>query len=206
MKKLKKRFSLAIAFIMLLGLFSGYAAVSSNAILTVRSGVQIDLTDWKIAPSGHLTVGETEYPLTAGLPAAVPTAAAATAGATADWVDAKAPGTVVGALLDAGKYDGLLGNTDVYYDANMTKIPFTDFAKPWWWRTNVDIPASESGKKVTLTFKGINYTGRIWVNGQELSNVNIHITDIKELQNRTGTFPIYSYLTPTLRSPFLTIN
>ena len=162
----------------------------------------IPLEDWKIAPSGHLTVDTTNYPLTPGLPAEVNRAedACDPANPLTDWVDAKAPGTVAGALLDAGKYDALFtarsGNPDVYFDANMTKIPFTDFAKPWWWRTSVDIPLSNVGKRVTLTFNSINYVGRIWVNGHEVSNEYTNITDIREVQNRTGAFP-YTYSSPT---------
>ena len=164
-------------------------------------GSIVPLEDWKIAPSGHLTVDTTNYPLTPGLPAEVTTAEDAydPANTLSDWVDAKAPGTVLGALLDAGKYEALFtersGNPDVFFDANMTKIPFTDFAKPWWWRTSVDLPVSKVGKRVTLTFNSINYVARIWVNGNEVSNANTNITDIRELQNRTGAFP-YTYTSP----------
>jgi len=198
MKRIKKTLSLFLSFVLLIALTGNL--VMTSGISSVQAGSEIELVDWKIAPSGSLTVGTTNYPLTAGLPAIAPDATAALASSMADWVDAKCPGTVAGALLDAGKYDQVFmaasGDTDVYFDANMTKIPYTDFAKPWWWRTGLDIPQSENGKKVTLTFKGISTVGRIWVNGQELSNKNYNISDIREVQNKTALNP-NTYTTPT---------
>ena len=203
MRKSSKILSLCIVFALIFGTISSLAVLPVAAAAVGDGGTTIALEDWKIAPTGHLSVGETEYALTKGLPAEVANAADAynPNNPLADWVDAKAPGTVAGALLDAGKYSELFkdasGETDVFFDANMTKIPFTDFAKPWWWRTSANIPQTERNKKVTLTFKGINYVARIWVNGHELVNVNNHITDIRELQNRTGTFPEYTYSAPS---------
>ena len=107
------------------------------------------------------------------------------------WLKAAVPGTVLGALCDAGAYDALFapapaGVKREYYADNISKIPFKDFSQPWWYSTGFELPEGMAGKRVTVTFKGINYVGEIYVNGVKLENKNINVTDESELLNTYG--------------------
>ena len=139
------------------------------------------LTEWKIAP----TSGDTHT----YLPALNDDAAvAAPTFQTDNWIDAAVPGTVLGNLLDAGVYDDLFesnnnGEKDVFFSDNISKIPYIDFEHPWWYSTNFVLPADQAGKQVNLNFQGISYVGEIYVNGHKLSNENINITDVTDLQD-----------------------
>lgn len=144
----------------------------------------MQLTEWKIAPAisaktpvlkaiavsdADEIVKSVDYP-------------------TSDWLNAVAPGTVLGNLVDEGVYDDLFepdndGKTDVYFNDNLSKIPEDDFDNQWWYSTDFTIPSSEKGKRVTLTFKGISYTGEIYVNGTKVINKYINITDEDFLNN-----------------------
>ena len=109
----------------------------------------------------------------------------------AGWLKAAVPGTVLGALCDAGTYDALFapapaGVKREYYADNISKIPFKDFSQPWWYSTGFEIPEGMAGKRITVTFKGINYVGEIYVNGVKLENKNINVRDESELLNTYG--------------------
>jgi hypothetical protein len=159
-------------------------------------------------------------PLTAGLPATEPLTSGAAICApgynATGWVDAVAPGTVLGALLDAGKYDGVFaegpgaGEKDVWYGDNLARIPFTDFQMPWWWRTSFSVPQTEAGKRVTLSIKGLSYTGDIYVNGQQLKNKDINVKEFKELWNQNanaGTSPYaFTALTGTTNNNYSSVT
>ncbi len=135
-------------------------------------GYSLRLKDWKISTSDgkvDADVAKADYD-------------------TSGWTGAKVPGTVLGALLDAGKYDSLFtanaeGKKDVFFSDNLSKIPFADFDKPWWYSTSFSLPSDQIGKKTTLTFKGISYVAEIYVNGQKLENKNITIKDENLLKN-----------------------
>lgn len=165
---------------------------------------QAELTEWKIAPSAAGT--------TCGLPAIDDWNV--DAADTEQWIDAVVPGTVLGNLLDAGIYNDLFeensqGEKDVFFSDNMSKIPMSDFDDPWWYATQFELPVLKDGSYVNINFKGISFTGEIYVNGQKLSNKNISVTSEQELQDDlsvlgTGegfadpnsTTPINSSLTP----------
>ncbi len=42
--------------------------------------------------------------------------------------------------------------------------------KPYWYRTNFDVPATDKGKHIQLIFKGINYRADVWVNGKQIAD------------------------------------
>lgn len=107
---------------------------------------------------------------------------------TADWIKAVAPGTVLGSLVDEGVYDYLFepdndGKINVFFNDNLSKIPEDDFDHQWWYSTDFSIPSSETGKRITLTFKGISYSGEIYINGTKVINKYINITDEDFLKN-----------------------
>jgi exo-1,4-beta-D-glucosaminidase len=57
-----------------------------------------------------------------------------------------------------------------FYSKNLQNMPREPFDTPWWYRTNFTLPASEQGKQVTITFKGINYKANIFVNGVQIAD------------------------------------
>ncbi|MCL1809806.1 MAG: discoidin domain-containing protein [Clostridiales bacterium] len=147
-----------------------------------------NLTAWKIAPSGRTTLAA-EFPSLPQLGA--DDGAIAASNSTKGWVAATVPGSVLGSLLDEHLYDFAFapnndGECDPYFDDNMLHISRSDFEKPWWYSTDFTLPESEAGKNVMLTFKGINYTADIYVNGVKVVNKNLNITDEDELKNRIG--------------------
>ncbi|MCL1808993.1 MAG: dockerin type I domain-containing protein [Clostridiales bacterium] len=121
---------------------------------------------------------------------------------TSDWIDAVAPSTVLGNLIDAGVYDDFFmdrnGTTDEWFNRQFTAIPASDFQGPsgslitgnarWWYSTDVEIPASEAGKKVTLSIGGMSYEGDLYVNGERVYNTYTNITEKEQLWNA----PIWS--------------
>ena len=205
---LKKVYCAMLCLTMLLALLpvSSFGQVYKNS-----PSYTLKLEDWKIAPSAT-------FGLTEGLPIAPAndTAAITPSYDTSDWCEAKAPGTVLGALVDAGKYDSLFianneGEKDVMFSDNITRIPEADFASPWWWTTDFTIPASEFGKKITLTFKGISYAAEVYVNGVKVDNTNLNIKNAQEVKNRRGDgsstglnsnpLPPYTYVDVTNNAP-----
>lgn len=42
--------------------------------------------------------------------------------------------------------------------------------KPYWYRTNFQVPATDKGRHFQLIFKGINYRAAVWVNGQQIAD------------------------------------
>ena len=161
--------------------------VSAQVTVTKNSpSTTIQLNEWKIAPSVD---GAMHF----GLPV-VPENSDPALMSDDGWLPAVAQSTVLGNLIDAGMYDHLFvenadGKKDVYFADNMSKIPFDDFLTPWWYSTQFTLPASEAGKNVLMTLKGLNYYAKIWVNGKELSNELINVTSEDELLNRYPALP-----------------
>jgi len=158
--------------------------VALTACSTEKTTFPLQLTEWKIAPATSAT--------TPGLHAIAVTdndnAISKATYSTSKWLKAKVPGTVLGNLVDNRVYDYLFepdndGKKNVYFNENLSKIPPEDFDNPWWYSADFALPAKESGKRVTLTFKGISYTGDIYVNGTKVSNKYINITSEDFLKN-----------------------
>ncbi|MHB1745297.1 MAG: glycosyl hydrolase 2 galactose-binding domain-containing protein [Acidobacteriaceae bacterium] len=97
------------------------------------------------------------------------------------WINATVPTTVLAAQVAAGIYP------DPYYGMNLRTIPggdypigkfFSNMEMPagspyrcaWWYRKQVQIPASSRGKTAWLHFGGINYRANVWVNGKLVAN------------------------------------
>ena len=173
---LKKNFSI--------GLTGLLVAVMSTGCTTNEGSFPRQLTAWKIAPAvlavtpalnaiavtdADEAVKEANYP-------------------TTNWLNAVVPGTVLGNLVDNGVYHHLFkpdndGKINEYFSDNLSEIPAQDFDNQWWYSTDFTIPAKEAGKRITLTFKGISYTGEIYVNGTKISNRYINIKDEDYLKN-----------------------
>ncbi|WPB79862.1 glycoside hydrolase family 2 TIM barrel-domain containing protein [Archangium violaceum] len=102
----------------------------------------------------------------------------------ARWHPARVPSTVVGALVEAGVFP-----QDLYQGMNLRSLPgmdypigenFTNLELPstspflpaWWYRTEFELPAGVSGRKVWLTLDGINYRANVWLNGQQVGTLS----------------------------------
>jgi exo-1,4-beta-D-glucosaminidase len=99
---------------------------------------------------------------------------------TDGWHAATVPGTIVGALVEEGRYP------NPYTGMNLRAIPGTTYPvgaqfallpipaaspykKAWWYRREFDIPAASRDRAVWLHFNGINYRANIWVNGARIA-------------------------------------
>jgi hypothetical protein len=99
---------------------------------------------------------------------------------TKNWYPATVPGTVLTSLVNDGIYPD-----PIYGENNRPEsIPDTLCRTNWWYRTEVLIPPSYTGKHIWLNFDGINYGSEIWVNGKQVGKTrgafirgNFEITD-----------------------------
>jgi beta-galactosidase/beta-glucuronidase len=81
------------------------------------------------------------------------------------WYAATVPGTVLTTLVDRGVYP------DPDYGLNNTAIPESLNKQDYWYRSAFEAPADAAGKRLLLTFKGINYAAEIWLNGEKLGDL-----------------------------------
>jgi len=79
-----------------------------------------------------------------------------------DWLVATVPGTVLTTMIDRGIYP----NPD--YGLNNMAIPESLAHQDYWYRVEFKVPAAARGRRLTLTFLGVNYAAEVWLNGQEL--------------------------------------
>ena len=101
--------------------------------------------------------------------------------ATAGWHRATVPTTVVSALVADGTYP------DPYFGMNMRKIPgvaykvgtnFSNeampadspFAVPWWYRTELTLPAEAAGRTLWLRLDGVVFRFDAWLNGKKIAD------------------------------------
>jgi exo-1,4-beta-D-glucosaminidase len=97
------------------------------------------------------------------------------------WLATTVPHTVLGAQVDAKLFG------DPFYGMNLRAIPGTTYPIgalfgelpmpanspyrcPFWYRSEFELPASDSGRRLALHFEGINYRANIWVNGKQIAN------------------------------------
>lgn len=81
------------------------------------------------------------------------------------WHRATVPGTVLTSLVNDGVYPEPL------YGENNRQIPDSLCRATYWYRTSFTPPPSFAGKRVWLTFHGINYIAEVWVNGQQVGTI-----------------------------------
>ena len=86
--------------------------------------------------------------------------------ATADWIPASVPSTVLASLVARGLFD------DPYVGMNLQKIPREPFEKSWWYRTAFVLSDEEASRTSLLEFDGINYAGDIWLNGRRVATAD----------------------------------
>jgi len=84
----------------------------------------------------------------------------------AEWVEAPVPGTVFTAYVNAGK------EKDPNFGDNIHNVERAKYDRPFWYRTEFNVPASLDNEYIWLNFRGINRKGKIWVNGQYLGELD----------------------------------
>lgn len=83
------------------------------------------------------------------------------------WYRATVPGTVLTTLVDNRVYpDPLYGENN-----RPDKIPDSLCRTSYWYRTTFTPPAAYAGKRVWLTFEGVNYIADVFVNGHALGTI-----------------------------------
>lgn len=101
------------------------------------------------------------------------------------WFPVKVPSTVLTGLVANNVYP------DPYSGLNNMLIPdasdefnktyglgkfshlpgYTNpWKKPYWYRTQFSVPASDRGRHFQLIFKGINYRAALWINGKQIAD------------------------------------
>ena len=83
----------------------------------------------------------------------------------AGWLPAVVPGTVLTTLVERGVYP------DPAYGLNDLAIPETFNKHYYWYRVELKSPEALGGKRLTLTFQGINYGADVWLDGHELGTI-----------------------------------
>jgi hypothetical protein len=82
-----------------------------------------------------------------------------------EWMTATVPGTALTTMIDRGAYP------DPDYGLNNLVIPETLNKQDYWYRNEFKAPKVPSGRRLTLTFQGINYAAEVWLNGQSLGTI-----------------------------------
>ncbi|HYY93562.1 MAG TPA: glycoside hydrolase family 2 TIM barrel-domain containing protein, partial [Pyrinomonadaceae bacterium] len=100
---------------------------------------------------------------------------------TTGWYAATVPSTVVGALVEDKVYPDpfygmnlrVMPGCSYPIGKNFANLPMPDdspYNKPWWYRTEFQIPAAERGRRLWLHFDGINYSANVWLNGHKMAD------------------------------------
>ena len=85
----------------------------------------------------------------------------------AGWYKVEVPTTIIAGLLANKAYD-----FDPFFGMNFEKLKDSSLDRPWWFRKEFTIPATEKGKDVMLVLHGINYKANVWVNGVLIADSN----------------------------------
>src|SRR3984957_7252120 len=82
-----------------------------------------------------------------------------------DWLPATIPGTVLTTMIDRGIYP------DPDYGLNKLVIPESLNKQDYWYRVEFHAPKGIQGRRLTMTFEGINYRAVVWLNGRNLGSI-----------------------------------
>jgi hypothetical protein len=82
------------------------------------------------------------------------------------WLIATVPGTILTSYLNLGAVpDPFYGDWDYQISEFFA---YTN----WWYRNELEVPASYAGKRVWLNFAGINYRAYVYVNGKSVGAID----------------------------------
>lgn len=104
---------------------------------------------------------------------------------TKSWMAATVPGTVLTTMIDRGIYP------DPDYGLNNLAIPEALNKQDYWYRTEFSAPVSLRGRKLILTFEGINYAAEVWLNAQRLGTDLGQDRGVDRLQAHHGRGPAH---------------
>lgn len=136
---------------------------------------QVKLTDFELQSSAVINAGGEEI----SLPGYI---------SKDYWYPVKVPSTVLSALVANGVYpDPNMGlNNMLIPDASdefnkkydLERFSFlpndpNPWKKPYWYRTEFQVPAVDKGRHFQLIFKGINYRAAVWVNGSRVADSTV---------------------------------
>ncbi len=82
------------------------------------------------------------------------------------WLIATVPGTILTSYLNLGAIP------DPYYGEQDLQISEFFAYTNWWYRNELEVPASYAGRRVWLNFDGINYRAFVYVNGKLAGDMN----------------------------------
>ncbi|MGN6398271.1 MAG: glycoside hydrolase family 2 protein [Mucilaginibacter sp.] len=82
-----------------------------------------------------------------------------------NWYKVSVPTTVIAGLIANKVYD-----FDPFFGHNFEKLNDARLDKPWWFRKEFKLPASENGKNVVLKLQGVNYKANVWLNGKLIAD------------------------------------
>lgn len=82
-----------------------------------------------------------------------------------EWMVATVPGTVLETMIDRGIYP------DPDYGLNNLAIPESLNKQDYWYRIEFHAPKEARGRRLTLTFEGVNYAAAVWLNGRSLGSI-----------------------------------
>ncbi len=95
-----------------------------------------------------------------------------------EWIRARVPGTVQAALTEAGEIPDPLLHDHTYVELTEHGVPREwpwNFRRTrveeqqWWYARRFDVPASWLGRRVRLSFDGVDDTASFWLNGAPVS-------------------------------------
>jgi len=128
---------------------------------------------------------------------------------TDKWAKTSIPATALTALVRNGLYP------DPYVGLNNLKIPDCNddfnkqydllkyshipgqnpWAKPYWYRTEFEMPKSFQGKMIWLTFNEINYRAELWLNGTRIADTAVMVG-----MDRSFRFEVTKYIKQDARN------
>ncbi len=82
------------------------------------------------------------------------------------WLIATVPGTVLTSYLNLGAIP------DPFYGDQQLQVSDFFAHTNWWYRNEVEVPASFQGRRIWLNFEGINYRAYIYVNGSSAGSID----------------------------------
>jgi len=82
------------------------------------------------------------------------------------WLIATVPGTVL------TSYQNLGAVPDPFYSDHIQQISDFFAHTNWWYRNELEVPASYAGKRVWLNFDGVNYRAYVFVNGKQVGSLD----------------------------------
>jgi hypothetical protein len=81
------------------------------------------------------------------------------------WLVATVPGTVLTTMVARGIYP------DPDYGLNNMAIPESLAHQDYWYRVDFTVPTAARGRRLKLTFLGVNYAAEVWLNGRKLGGL-----------------------------------